>query len=357
MILYKDSGVDIDRLSSLKKGIKKRAEKTFSKSVLSSIGLFGSLFELKGYKNPVLVASADGVGTKLLIAKMMNRHNTVGEDLVNHCVNDILTLGAKPLFFLDYIAFNKIEDWIIEEIIKGLTRGCKKNNLSLVGGEVAQLPAMYPEEIYDLVGFIVGVVEKRKIITGKKINEGDLVLGLPSNGLHTNGYSLARKILLEEKRFSLDDSPPPLKRKLGEELLRVHKSYWREVFPFLPLIKGIAHITGGGFYDNIKRVLPKDVSVFIKKGSWRVPEIFRLIQDAGSIPDEEMYRVFNMGIGMVIFVSRKELKKIKIKGQRIIGEVKKGKGEVVIEIAEKPPAKRYFAKGKRPKERTGLREK
>ncbi|MEO0098745.1 MAG: phosphoribosylformylglycinamidine cyclo-ligase [candidate division WOR-3 bacterium] len=330
-ILYKDAGVDIDRLNILKREIGKKVKKTFSPAVLSEIGLFGSLYQLSGYKEPVLVSSVDGVGTKLLIAQMMERHNTVGEDLVNHSVNDILTLGAKPLFFLDYIAFSEIEDKVLKEIFFGLRRACQKNKVSLVGGETAQMPGIYPKGVYDLVGFIVGVVEKKKMITGKKIKEGDLVLGLPSNGLHTNGYSLARKILLEEKKFRLDESPFPLKNELGDELLRVHKSYLKEVSPFLSLIKGIAHITGGGFYENIKRILPEGVSVFIKKGSWQIPEIFRLIQDAGSIPDEEMYRVFNMGIGMVLFVAKENLRRIKSKGLKVIGEVKKGKREVVIE--------------------------
>ncbi|MEO0115998.1 MAG: phosphoribosylformylglycinamidine cyclo-ligase [candidate division WOR-3 bacterium] len=330
-MLYKDAGVDIDRLNILKKKIGKEVKKTFSPAVLSGIGLFGSLYQLSGYKEPVLVSSVDGVGTKLLIAQMMERHNTVGEDLVNHSVNDILTLGAKPLFFLDYIAFSEIEDKVLKEIFIGLRRACQKNKVSLVGGETAQMPGIYPKGVYDLVGFIVGVVEKKKMITGKKIKEGDLVLGLPSNGLHTNGYSLVRKILLEEKNFRLDDSPFPLRNELGDELLRVHKSYLKEVSPFLSLIKGIAHITGGGFYENIKRILPEGVSVFIKKGSWQIPEIFRLIQDAGSIPDEEMYRVFNMGIGMVLFVAKENLRRIKSKGLKVIGEVKKGKGEVVIE--------------------------
>ncbi len=330
-ILYKDAGVDIDRLNLLKREIGKKVKKTFSPAVLSEIGLFGSLYQLSGYKEPVLVSSVDGVGTKLLIAQMMGRHNTVGEDLVNHSVNDILTLGAKPLFFLDYIAFSEIEDKVLKEIFIGLRRACWKNKISLVGGETAQMPGIYPKGVYDLVGFIVGVVEKKKIITGKEIKEGDLVLGLPSNGLHTNGYSLVRKILLEEKNFRLDDSPFPLRNELGDELLRVHKSYLKEVSPFLSLIKGIAHITGGGFYENIKRILPEGVSVFIKKGSWQIPEIFRLIQDAGSIPDEEMYRVFNMGIGMVLFVAKENLRRIKSKGLKVIGEVKKGKREVVIE--------------------------
>ncbi len=330
MILYKDSGVDIDRLSSIKEGIKKRAKETFSQSVLSSIGLFGSLYELKGYKNPVLVGSCDSVGTKLLVAKMMNRHTTVGEDIVNHCVNDILTLGAKPLFFLDYIAFSEVPDWVIEEVLCGLVRGCRNNNLALVGGEIAQLPGIYPKGVYDLAGFIVGVVEKKKIIDGKRIKVGDLLIGLPSNGLHTNGYSLTRKIFFEKKGLKVGDRIGNLRRTIGEELLLVHKSYLKEVYPILPYLNGIAHITGGGFYENIKRILPKDVSVVIRKDSWRIPEIFRLIKEFGEVAEGEMYRVFNMGIGMVLFAS-KEFSRIKrIKGARVIGEVVPGKREVNI---------------------------
>ncbi len=332
MISYKDSGVDIDRLSLIKKGIKKRVEKTFSSSVLSPIGLFGALFELKGYKNPILVGSVDGVGTKLLIAQRMKRHNTVGECLVNHCVNDILTLGAKPLFFLDYIAFNQVCDWVIEQVIEGLVRGCKRNGLALVGGEIAQLPGIYPKGVYDLAGAIIGVVEKNRIIDTSKIKEGDILLGLPSTGLHTNGYTLARKVLFEKCGLRVEDKIGGLKLSLGDELLRVHKSYLREVYPLLPLLKGIAHITGGGLVENIKRILPKGLSVVIRKSAWRVPEIFRLIQKNGAISDDEMYRVFNMGIGMVLFLSRKNqvpLRK-KIRKAKVIGEVVLGKGEVKI---------------------------
>lgn len=324
-MLYKEAGVDINRLSLIKKFIKKEARKTKTPFVLSDIGLFGSLFELKDYKNPVLVGSVDGVGTKILIACQMDKHKGIGEDIVNHCVNDILTIGAKPLFFLDYIAFSEIEEKVIKEVITGIRKACKYNNLALVGGELAQMPDFYPKGVYDLVGFIIGVCEKKDIIDGRKIKEGDIILGLPSSGLHTNGYSLVRKIF---KKF--DIKIDGLKRNLGDELLIPHKSYLKELFPYLKEIKGIAHITGGGFYENIKRILPKGISCIIYKKTWLVPKIFKIIQKYGNIPEEEMYKVFNMGIGIVLIVDKNSKIIGKIKGTKIIGEVIKGNWGVKI---------------------------
>ncbi len=324
-MLYKQAGVDIDRLSLIKKFIKKEARKTKTPFVLSDIGLFGSLFELKNYKNPVLVGSVDGVGTKILIACQMNKHKGIGEDIVNHCVNDILTIGAKPLFFLDYIAFSEIKERVIKEVIIGIRRACKYNNLALVGGELAQMPDFYPKGVYDLVGFIIGVCEKEDIIDGKKIKEGDIILGLPSSGLHTNGYSLVRKIF---KKFNIKIKG--LKRKLGDELLIPHKSYLKEIFPYLKEIKGIAHITGGGFYENIKRILPKGLSCIIYKKTWEVPKIFKIIQKYGNIPEEEMYKVFNMGMGIVLIVEKDSKILGKIKEAKIIGKVIKGNFGVKI---------------------------
>ncbi|MEO0088925.1 MAG: phosphoribosylformylglycinamidine cyclo-ligase [candidate division WOR-3 bacterium] len=325
-MLYKQAGVDIDRLSLIKKFIKKEARKTKTPFVLSDIGLFGSLFELKNYKNPVLVGSVDGVGTKILIACQMNKHKRIGEDIVNHCVNDILTIGAKPLFFLDYIAFSKIEERVIKEVITGIRRACKYNNLALVGGELAQMPDFYPKGVYDLVGFIIGVCEKEDIIDGRKIKEEDIILGLPSSGLHTNGYSLVRKIF---KKFNIKIKG--LKRKLGDELLIPHKSYLNEIFPYLKEIKGIAHITGGGFYENIKRILPKGLSCIIYKKAWEVPKIFKIIQKYGNIPEEEMYKVFNMGMGIVLIVEKDSKILGKIKEAKIIGKVIKDNFGVKIE--------------------------
>ncbi|MDW8114402.1 MAG: phosphoribosylformylglycinamidine cyclo-ligase [candidate division WOR-3 bacterium] len=324
-MLYKEAGVFLDRLSLIKKFIKKEARKTKTPFVLSDIGLFGSLFELKGYKNPVIVGSVDGVGTKILIACQMNKHKGIGEDIVNHCVNDILTIGAKPLFFLDYIAFSEIEEKVIKEVITGIRKACKYNNLALVGGELAQMPDFYPKGAYDLVGFIIGVCEKRDIIDGRKIKEGDIILGLPSSGLHTNGYSLVRKIF-KEYNIKIEG----LKRKLGEELLIPHKSYLKDISPYLKEIKGIAHITGGGFYENIKRILPKGLSCVIEKRSWQIPKIFQVIQKYGNIPEEEMYRVFNMGIGIVLIVEKDSKVIKKIKKVKIIGEIVKDNFRVKI---------------------------
>jgi phosphoribosylformylglycinamidine cyclo-ligase len=326
VILYKDAGVDIDATSKVKKKIKQLVKSTFSPNVLSEIGLFGSLYQLSGYKHPVLVASCDSVGTKLLIAKMMNKHNTIGTDIVNHCVNDILTLGAKPLFFLDYLAYSELPAGVSHAIVKGLVRGCRINGCALIGGETAQLPGIYKPGEYDLVGFVLGVVEKDNIIESKKLKPGDVLVGLPSTGLHTNGYSLARKIFFEIKRFRSTTYQKDLKRSIGEELLKVHRSYYPMLYPLLGQIKALSHITGGGFYENIERLLPKNIACIINKKTWQVPKIFQLIQEYGNIPDSEMYRVFNMGIGMVVFVDKKSLTKIikKLTGAKIIGEVVKG---------------------------------
>lgn len=332
MILYKDAGVDIDAAQQVKQRIKRLVKKTFSPNVLSEIGLFGSLYQLTNFKKPVLVASCDGVGTKLLIAAMLNKHNTIGEDLVNHCVNDILTLGAKPLFFLDYIAYSQLAPKTIEQIFKGLINGCRNNHCALIGGETAQLPGIYQPNEYDLVGFIIGVVERQKIIDGKKLAPGDILIGLPSSGLHTNGYSLARKIFFELKQFKPTDIIKGFKKSIGEELLKVHRPYYPLVYPLLNEIKALAHITGGGFYENIIRLLPKNTSCVINKNSWSVPKIFQLIQEYGNIPDSEMYRVFNMGIGMILFVSKKLIAKIqkKLSEGIIIGEVVSGNFGVKI---------------------------
>lgn len=333
MILYKDAGVDINANSRIKQKIKKLVKTTFSPNVLSEIGLFGSLYQLSGYKQPVLVASCDSAGTKLLIAKMMNKHDTIGEDIVNHCVNDILTLGAKPLFFLDYIGFSDLESGVSQQIFKGLVRGCKNNRCALIGGETAQLPGFYKPKEYDLVGFVIGVVEKNKIIDHTKIKPGDSLVGIPSTGLHTNGYSLARKIFFEVKKLKVTDRIKGLSKSIGDELLKIHRSYYPLLYPRLDQIQALAHITGGGFYENISRLLPKNVSCVIDKNSWKVPKIFQLIQEFGNIPDSEMYRVFNMGIGMVVFVNNKLSPKLikKISNSVIIGEVVKGNFAVKIQ--------------------------
>lgn len=311
---YKDAGVDINLANQMIKKIKPLIGKTFIPGVLGGIGGFGGLFSLaeQNYKEPVLVSGTDGVGTKLNIAFALDKHDSVGIDLVAMCVNDIVTCGAKPLFFLDYISIGKLSEKVAVDLIKGITEGCKMANCALLGGETAEMPGFYPEGEYDLAGFVVGIVEKSKIIDGREIREGDSVIGLSSNGLHSNGFSLVRKVLLEDKKYELEEKSTVLKRTLGEELL---KPTWIYVKPVLYLLEkykvlGIAHITGGGLLENIPRILPEGVSVQINQKSWTKPLIFSLIQKEGKISDEEMYRTFNMGIGMVLIVKPDKVKEI-----------------------------------------------
>ena len=301
---YAESGVDIDAANRAKELIKQHARSTFRPEVLTDIGAFGGMFAFKGYKDPVLVSSTDGVGTKIKIASLLNRHDTIGIDLVNHCVNDILCCGAEPLFFLDYIGAGKMIPKKVESIVSGLAKACREANCALIGGETAEMPGVYSGEDYDLVGTIIGVVERNAILDGKSIIAGDVVIGLPSTGLHTNGYSLARKV------FGIADDPAPLKKvynelgkTLGDALLEPHRCYFLQIKPLLPRIKGLAHITGGGFIGNIPRVLPKDLAVQIDKRSWTAPPLFKLIEKTGNIDEDEMYRVFNMGIGMTVICS------------------------------------------------------
>jgi phosphoribosylformylglycinamidine cyclo-ligase len=324
---YARSGVDIDAADAAKKLIKQQVRSTFGPEVLTDIGLFGALYEFKGYKKPVLVSSTDGVGTKLKIASYLKKYDTVGADLVNHCINDILCCGARPLFFLDYIAVGKLIPESVDSIVSGLAGACKQSGCALIGGETAEMPGIYSGDDFDLAGFIVGVVEKPDILTGKEICEGDILIGLPSSGLHTNGYSLARKVFnTDEKPSILKKRFPDLKGTLGEALLATHVCYYKPLKPFLKRIHGLAHITGGGFVGNVPRILPEGVAVSIDKKSWEVPPIFNLIQREGRINDAEMYRVFNMGIGMVV-ICPPEMKSalLKLKGARAIGEVIKSK--------------------------------
>lgn len=337
---YKDAGVDINLANQMIKKIKPLIGKTFIPGVLGDIGGFGGLFSLTGqnYKEPVLVSGTDGVGTKLKIAFALDKHDSVGIDLVAMCVNDIVTCGAKPLFFLDYISIGKLSEKVVVELIKGIAEGCKMANCALLGGETAEMPGFYPEGEYDLAGFVVGIVEKSKIIDGREIREGDSVIGLSSNGLHSNGFSLARKVLLEDKKYELEEKLAVLKRTLGEELLLPTKIYVKPVLYLLEKYKvlGIAHITGGGLLENIPRILPEGVLVQINKESWPKPPIFSLIQKEGKISDEEMYRTFNMSIGMVVIVPQNdaskiinELKIIKC-DSCIIGRVIKGNKQIII---------------------------
>jgi len=301
---------------------------------LSGPGFFGGLFEFKGFKQPVLVSSVDGVGTKLKIACALGKHDTIGIDIVNHCVNDILACGAEPLFFLDYIAMGKLVPQQVEAIAKGLAQACREVGCALIGGETAQMPGLYTKGDYDLVGFIIGVVEKDRIIMGKTIVVGDTIIGLPSSGLHTNGYSLVRK-LFGETQSVLNSYYPELGRTLGEELLEPHRCYYHQLKPLLPVIKGMAHITGGGLIDNVPRVLPQGVAAQFQSQAWTVPPIFQLIQQRGNVDQNEMYRVFNMGIGMVIICSPDNVDQLtgQLPEAKIIGEVIKqaGKARVIIQ--------------------------
>jgi phosphoribosylformylglycinamidine cyclo-ligase len=298
---------------------------------LSGIGFFGGLFEFKDYKNPVLVSSVDGVGTKLKIASALGRYDGVGIDIVNHCVNDILTCGAEPLFFLDYIAMGKLRPEAIEAIARGLASACRDVGCALIGGETAEMPGLYAGDDYDLVGFIIGVVEKDKIIMGKAIAAGDAIIGLPSSGLHTNGYSLVRKIFGETKS-ALNKRYPELGRTLGEALLEPHRGYLKQLKPLLPMIKGLSHITGGGLLDNVPRILPVGLAARFDSKAWVVPPIFELIQKRGNIDRSEMFHVFNMGIGMGIICSAKDVRHFteSLPEAKIIGEVVKQTGARVI---------------------------
>ena len=308
---YKESGVDVAAGNNFVKNIKDVVRETFTDSVLSDVGHFGAFFEpnFKGYTNPVLVSSVDGVGTKLKIAFMMNKHDTVGQDLVNHCVNDILVCGAKPLYFLDYFATGKLDGKVAESVIAGLAKACKENGCSLIGGETAEMPSMYAEGEYDIAGTIVGVVEKSKIIKGQNIKRGDILVGLPSTGLHTNGYSLARNVLFP--KFTPFDIILDLQCTIGEELLKIHKSYLSVVNSIEDhiTIKGMSHITGGGIVGNSMRVLPKGLQLKIDWASWERPYIFSLIQTTGEVPEEDMRQAFNLGVGLVIIIDKNDLDK------------------------------------------------
>ena len=325
---YARAGVDVDLGNLVKRRIQSRVKSTHGPEVLGKMGGFGGLFapNLTGMREPVLVASVDGVGTKLKIAFAMDRHDTVGADLVNHCVNDIAVLGARPLFFLDYIGTESLDSRVFDQLLSGFAKACRLARCALIGGETAQMPGMYRKGEYDLAGCIVGVVDRAAMIDGSRIKPGDVVLGLPSNGLHTNGYSLARKILFEKLGLKPGSMIAGLKHSLGEELLRVHKNY-QPLLANLPsgTIRGLAHITGGGLIDNVPRILPKDCDAVIETKSWGVPAIFEFLQREGKVNRGEMYQVFNMGIGMAVIVTARDSDKVsRALRAKTIGRIEKG---------------------------------
>jgi phosphoribosylformylglycinamidine cyclo-ligase len=337
-ITYADAGVDINRANKTKQRIKYLAHKTFTRGVLSEIGGFGGLFSVdKKYLDPVLVSSVDGVGTKLKVAFEMKMHHTIGADLVNHCVNDIAVQGAAPLFFMDYLSTGRLEPEVAEKVVEGLAEACKHNGCALIGGETAEMPGFYPEGEYDLAGFIVGVVEREKIINGKTVEVGDIVLGLPSNGLHTNGYSLARKLLFEVAGYSPDTFVSEIKNKVGNELMRTHKSYWPIIKKMIAgeCVAALAHITGGGITENLPRVLPRGTAAVIERGTWPVLPIFEHLQKLGNVAPDEMLRTFNMGIGMLLVVPAKKFKKAETlldrAGEKFysVGRIVKGERKVM----------------------------
>ena len=334
---YAQAGVDIDKMMSGLSAIKKMVKSTATDDTLGSMGSFGGLFRSPG-KHQVLVASTDGVGTKLKVAAMANRHTTVGQDLVNHCVNDILVQGAEPLFFMDYLGTSQLRRAVFHDIVSGLCKACRQNGCALLGGETAEMPGLYPPREYDLVGTIVGTVKKADLITGHRIRPGDVVIGLKASGLHTNGYSLARRIVFEKCGMKIGDTLPGTRKTVANVLLAVHRSYLKPVTRVMQEIRihGMAHITGGGVFDNIPRVLPPDTEVVLDRRAWQVPAVFRFIQERGSVDPEEMYRVFNMGIGFVLIVRQADasrtigiLRKTR-SCPTVIGRVKRGDGSLVL---------------------------
>lgn len=338
-VTYADAGVDISRANRTKQRIKYLAHKTFTRGVLSEIGGFGGIFSIDKtkYSDPLLVSSVDGVGTKLKVAFEMDLHSTVGADLVNHCVNDIAVQGAAPLFFMDYLATGTLDSAVAEKVVEGIADACKHNGCALIGGETAEMPGFYPDGEYDLAGFIVGVVDRDKIVTGKDVQIGDIILGLPSNGLHTNGYSLARKLLFEVARYSPETYVNEIKNKVGNELMRTHRSYWPVLKKLIDAqcVVAMAHITGGGITENLPRVLPRGTAAAIELGSWPALPIFEHLQQLGSVPREEMLRTFNMGLGMLLVVPAAKFKKAQLVLERVgekfytIGRITKGERKVI----------------------------
>ncbi len=308
---YQDAGVNIDEADRAVSSIRKLARGTFTRGVLTDIGSFGACYALAGWKRPVLISSADGVGTKIKVAFLTGRHNTVGEDLVNHCVNDIAVQGAQPLFFLDYFATGKLEAGVAAQVAAGLARGCRRNGCALIGGETAEMPGLYAPGEYDLAGFIVGAAERQSLLTGARIRPGDALLGLPSSGLHTNGYSLARKLLFDVAGYTPAAVVPELGGAVADALLAVHRSYLRPIRALAGagLLRGAAHITGGGITGNTPRMLPNALAAEIDTGAWRIPPIFELLRRLGNLPEDDYRRTFNLGVGMILAVPRAKVRR------------------------------------------------
>lgn len=333
-LTYRQAGVDIESWNLTVQRIQELAQNTFTPGVLGGVGGFGGLFALQpeNPNSPVLVASADGVGTKLKVAQALGRHDTVGEDLVNHCVNDILVQGARPLFFLDYLAFGELVPEVVTELVSGMSRACLQHNCALLGGETAEMPGFYRPGEYDLAGFIVGVASRERLLGPERVSAGDLLVALPSWGLHTNGFSLARKVFFEVLKYRVDSYLPELGKSLGEALLAVHRSYFNAVWPLVEagLIKAAAHITGGGIPDNLRRALPPNLGAVVELGSWDVPPIFRIIAKGGKVPEEEMRHTFNLGVGLVLVVGEQDL------GEVLTRLVHHGPGWVLGRVVASP---------------------
>ncbi len=341
-ITYKEAGVNLDAAQDIKERIKSIVAPTHGAQVLGGVGGFGALYRLGGYKDPVLVSSTDGVGTKLKLAIMMDRYDTIGEDLVNACINDIIVCGAQPLFFLDYLAVAALDNDVVAALIAGMARACEQAGCALIGGETAQMPGLYADGDFDMAGFVVGAVERNAIINGSDILPGDAIIGIPSNGLHTNGYSLVRHALgLDDNPSALNEVVPELADSsthgstLGDALLTPHPSYVEAIRPVLPFIKGMAHITGGGLVENIPRILPDGTSAHLDSSTWRVPPIFTLLQERATISREEMYRVFNMGIGMALLCDAAQVNAVleAVPDAEIVGEVARHEGGEQVTIA------------------------
>jgi phosphoribosylformylglycinamidine cyclo-ligase len=339
-LTYSDSGVSIDKANQAKDRICKLAESTFNSSVVSGIGSFGGLFrpDLGGYSDPILVSSSDGVGTKLKLAFMTGKHNTVGRDLVSHCTDDILVMGAEPLFFLDYIATGVLDPSVVGDIVEGLAGGCKEAGCVLIGGETAEMPDFYQPGEYDLAGFIVGIADRRRILQPEMVCAGDVLIGLPSSGLHTNGYSLARRLFFEELQMGVDTWVDELGKSVGDELLTPHKNYLSAIKPLLStgFLHGMAHITGGGIPGNLNRVLNKNLDAVVDCSAWEIPAVFEFMREQGRIENQEMFKAFNMGIGMILIVRKgaedQVLSMLRSKDESplILGEVVKGTGKVIL---------------------------